>query len=392
MSGAKPALDPDAEANMSVPKQSSHALRHDFQDEIDAASVYRALAEAATDDGQARVYDRLAWQENEHAAFWNNKLKELGASAARPKPSWHARALARAGRVFGARTILPHLIGAERTRSEKFARLSSNDPRAGELAASAKSHARMLSVLGAAGADFETSTVAALEGAHGFTGGNALRAGVLGANDGLVSNLSLVMGVAGAQLAPRSIIVTGIAGLLAGAASMSLGEWLSVQSSRELYQNLLETERKELVESPDAEERELALIYQSRGLSPDHARAVAGHLSTDPKVALDTHAREELGFDPATLGGSAGQAAAVSFLLFAMGAFVPLAPHLMWEGSAAITASVLLSGIVLFVTGAGLTMLTGRKPLRAGLRQLIIGLVAAFVTFGAGRLVGGAIK
>jgi VIT1/CCC1 family predicted Fe2+/Mn2+ transporter len=186
-----------------------------------------------------------------------------------------------------------------------------------------RGHARALrAIAGDRGAD--GPFIARLEGRHRSTSGNALRAAVLGANDGLLSNLSLVMGVAGANLAPREIIITGVAGLLAGAGSMALGEWLSVQSSRELFEKQIAVEAAEISAYPEEEAEELALIYQAKGLSEEHAREVASRLMESEGSALDTLAREELGIDPQELGGSALHAAVASFVLFAIGAVIPL--------------------------------------------------------------------
>jgi VIT1/CCC1 family predicted Fe2+/Mn2+ transporter len=228
--------------------------------------------------------------------------------------------------------------------------------------------------------------LARLEGRHRAVGGNALRAAVLGANDGLVSNLSLVMGVAGAAFDAPTILVAGLAGLVAGAGSMAMGEWLSVQSSRELYGRQIEIERQEIQAAPEEEAAELALIYEAKGLPPEQARALAARLIADPATALDTLAREELGIDPVELGGSAWVAAGASFGLFAIGAVVPVLPFALLEGSAAIAASVGLSAVALFAIGAAITLLTGRGVLFSGLRQLAIGLGAAGLTFAVGRL------
>jgi VIT1/CCC1 family predicted Fe2+/Mn2+ transporter len=169
---------------------------------------------------------------------------------------------------------------------------------------------------------------------------------------------------------------------------MALGEWLSVQSSRELYQRQLDIERAELEEFPEEEQEELALIYQAKGLPPDQARELAAHLVADKSTALDTLAREELGIDPEGLGGSAWVAAATSFLLFATGAIIPVLPYLFVGGLQAVFVSGLLSALGLFTIGAGITLFTGRHPIGSGLRQVLFGLAAAAVTFGLGKLVG----
>lgn len=252
-----------------------------------------------------------------------------------------------------------------------------------------RSHARLLHAItgGASGA-----TLARFEGRHRGIGGNALRAAVLGANDGLVSNFSLVMGVAGASAGGAPVLVAGLAGLLAGSLSMALGEWLSVQSARELYANQIATEAEELATFPAEEEEELRLIYEAKGFEPGDARKLAHRIiSGDPAVALDTMAREELGIDPDDLGGSAWTAAITSFVLFALGAIIPVIPFLIGAGTGAILVSSVLSGAALFGLGAAITLMTGKNALVSGLRQLGFGLAAAVITFGVGTLLGTAV-
>jgi VIT1/CCC1 family predicted Fe2+/Mn2+ transporter len=215
--------------------------------------------------------------------------------------------------------------------------------------------------------------------------GTALRAGVLGATDGLVSNVSLVMGVSGSGASHTVVLIAGFAGLVAGALSMGLGEYLSVQSSRELFARELEIEADELKTNPAAEIDELCAIYERKGFPPEQAHELAARIvNGDPKFALDTMAREELGFDPGQLGGSAWVAAGTSLTLFAAGALVPLLPFLALSGVSAIIGSAILSGAALFGLGAGITNLTGMNPIRAGARQLAFGAAAAAITYGIG--------
>jgi VIT1/CCC1 family predicted Fe2+/Mn2+ transporter len=223
--------------------------------------------------------------------------------------------------------------------------------------------------------------------------GNALRAGVLGSTDGLVSNLSLIAGVAGAGAPNQAIVVAGVAGLVAGSLSMALGEYLSVQSARELLANELKIEAAQLAASPDAEVAELRGIYRRKGVPADMAAELAEYMvRTDPKLALDTMAREELGFDPDELGGSPWVAAVTSLVLFALGAFVPLLPFLVAGGQGALIAAAVLSGIAIFALGAGITVLTGIPPVRSGLRQLAFGAGAASITYGIGVVVGSVLR
>jgi VIT1/CCC1 family predicted Fe2+/Mn2+ transporter len=255
-----------------------------------------------------------------------------------------------------------------------------------------RSHARIIEAI--AGADpsaLMNGTLARIEGRHRGMGGNALRAGVLGANDGLCSNLSLVLGVAGAALSAHAILITGLAGLFAGACSMAMGEWLSVNTARESYQRQIDVEASELEEVPDEEKEELALIYQAKGLPKEQAVALAEKLMANKATALDTLVREELGIDPDELGGSPWTAGVTSFFLFAFGAIFPVAPFFFASGLQAVVASLVLSGVALFFIGAATTLFTGRTILLSGIRQLSIGYTAAAVTFGLGHLVGVAI-
>jgi VIT1/CCC1 family predicted Fe2+/Mn2+ transporter len=228
---------------------------------------------------------------------------------------------------------------------------------------------------------------------HRGVGGNALRAAVLGANDGLVSNFSLVMGVAGASAGGAPVLVAGLAALLAGSLSMALGEWLSVQSARELYADQIACEAEGLAAFPADEEEELRRLYEAKGIDAADAQRLAHRIVTgDPSVALDTMSREKLGIDPDELGGSAWVAALTSFGLFALGAAIPVIPFLIAAGSAAIVASAVLSSAALLGLGAGITVLTGQNPLVSGLRQLGFGLAAAAITFGVGTMLGAAIS
>jgi VIT1/CCC1 family predicted Fe2+/Mn2+ transporter len=357
--------------------------RANLQGEVDSAMLYRALAEVEANPQIAEVYRRLAGIEEAHAEFWR---KRLGVRLARQRPGFRSRALAWLARRFGPEFVLPVINTLEQTDSGQYDKQP--EAVAAGLPAAERSHARILQAVASPTRGLPGSVLGRIEGRHRAVGGNALRAAVLGANDGLVSNLSLVMGVVGADFAPRTILATGIAGLLAGACSMAMGEWLSVNSSRELYQNQIATEASELAEVPEEEKEELVLIYQAKGLSEDEARRLADRLMADKNTALDTLAREELGIDPEELGGSAWAAAATSFLLFSFGAIIPVLPFLALAGTPAVIGSLVLSGLAMAGIGAGTTLFTGRPVIFSALRQLAIGLAAAGITFAVGRLIG----
>jgi len=215
-----------------------------------------------------------------------------------------------------------------------------------------------------------------------------LRAIIFGVSDGLVSNLSLVMGVAGAASGnPSCILLAGIAGLLAGSFSMAAGEYISMQSQRELFERQIALERAEMEAMPEEEEAEMAALYRAKGFQDEEAKAIAHRLFEDPERALDQLIREELGLDPDELGSPLG-AAGGSFLAFAIGAFVPVLPYLLLTGTTAFVVSIVLSLAALFLVGAGVSLLTGRGVLFSGLRQVGIGAAAAIVTFVVGSIIG----
>jgi len=363
--------------------------RANRQDEIDSAALYRAVGEVESQSQLAELYRRLAATEDQHADFWERRLRAAGDEPSPRRPGWRARVMARLARRFGAQFILPTLTGLERADSRGY---DAQPESAGTaLPLEERSHARLLRSLSDDGGGMEGAAIARFEGRHRASSGNALRAAVLGANDGLLSNFSLVMGVAGAQLARSTVLVTGLAGLLAGAGSMAMGEWISVQSARELYGRQIAIERDELAEVPDEEAEELALIHQAKGMTQAQARELATRQMANREGALDTLAREELGIDPEELGGSASQAAATSFVLFAIGAIVPVLPFFFGGGTESVVISAILAALALFGIGAAITLLTGRSVWRSGARQVVIGGAAAALTYGVGRLIGTAV-
>lgn len=218
-------------------------------------------------------------------------------------------------------------------------------------------------------------------------GGNALRAAVLGGTDGLTSNLALVMGVAGADPGRDVVLLSGIAGLLAGSFSMALGEWISVTSSREAAESLLATERKKIALMPDTVEDEIARIYRAKGVPEQHSRELAQHLMADPAQVLNILATEELGIVPGELGSPA-VASSMSGISFAAGALIPLLPFLLFLGGTAVVLSTVLAGIGLFIVGSLITVLTPHSSWYGGSRQLVLGLVIAAITYAIGSAIG----
>jgi VIT1/CCC1 family predicted Fe2+/Mn2+ transporter len=375
---------------MAKPMTDEARYRANRQGEIDSAVVYRAMAKSEPDARLASVYVRLAEVEERHLGFWEDQLRGMGRDPGPRRPSWRARTMRLLARRFGAQLVLPTVATLERVDEQAY----DDQPETADtgMPEDERSHARVLrfiaggSPMGVAG-----ETLGQLEGRHRAPGGNALRAAVLGANDGLTSNLALVMGVAGSGLPAKAILIAGITGLLAGACSMAIGEWISVQSTRELYQRQVKTEAAELRDVPDEEREELALIYESKGLSAEEAGRVADRVMSEHGTALDTMVREELGLDPSELGGSPNTAATASFGLFSIGALLPLLPFLFATGLPAVGLAIGFAAVGLFVIGALITLLTGRGVLFSGSRQLLFGLLAAGITFGLGRLIGAAV-
>ncbi len=362
-----------------------------LRDERESTALYRGLASLEKDERLAEVYRRMSEVEGRHAAVWADKLRDAKQPVPEDIPTTRVRMLLWMAKRFGVGTVLPMITSSERGASQAYD--TQPEARAAGMPAEERSHERVFNYLlrttkgGMAG-----SVLGQLEGRHrGTSGGNALRAAVLGSSDGLTSNLSLVMGVAGASLQPHQILLTGLAGLLAGALSMAIGEWLSVQSARELYSRQISVEREELEQAPDEEREELSLIYQAKGLDAAAANDLAARIVADPATALDTLSREELGIDPSELGDSAWEAAIASFLLFAVGAIIPVIPFTFLAGLTAIAVSIGLSIVGLGLIGAGITLTTGSPLWKASGRQIIMGVAAALITFGLGRLVGGAL-
>jgi vacuolar iron transporter family protein len=356
--------------------------------EQEGTALYQLLAKNESNAHLAELYRRMAEVEQRHASAWADHLRRAGEPVPAYTPGWRIRTLAWLAQRFGISAVLPMISTMERNAVSTYA--AQSEAQAEGMPQDERSHARIFRSLqttmrgGIAG-----PVLARFEGRHRATGGNALRAAVLGASDGLTTNLSLVMGVAGANLPGHTMLFTGLAGMLAGALSMAIGEWLSVQSTRELYTHQIEVERQELAEVPGEEQEELALIYQAKGLEQEAARRLAERMVGQDASALDTLAREELGINPDELGGSAWEASITSFLLFSVGAIIPVLPFAFGSGLTVVLISLLLSILGLFVVGVGITLTTGASLLKAGGRQILLGVLAAAITFSLGWLVGG---
>jgi len=327
--------------------------------EKESAWLYGAVAAAEPDPGRRALFVKLAATAEEQAARWLATRPELKPTFT---PALRARIVAQLIRRLGPRRLR------------------------GVLAAM---KLRGLSVYSGAPAPAShaiPTTVAEVGKRHSSAGGK-LRAAVFGASDGLVSNASLVMGVAAAGSDLHSVQIAGFAGMIAGALSMAAGEYVSVRSQREFYEHQMDLERKELAEYPEAEAEELALIYHARGIDMDEARRISATLLSRPEQALDVLAREELGLNPDDLGSPWG-AASSSFVAFGIGACIPLIPFFVASGQKAIYASAGVTAVMLVAVGVTLSLFTGRGAIRGGLRMLAIGGGAGVAAWAIGKLLG----
>jgi VIT1/CCC1 family predicted Fe2+/Mn2+ transporter len=358
-----------------------------IQTEVDAGFLYDLLAKHEKDENVANVFKQMSEIENTHALIFMQKNK-MDVSLL-PGPSNRAKILKFIGSVLGYDYVLGVLLDTEKSISSSIisARKSSNT----STSISDTAHVTILKNILNNNQNISGSNLARFEKRHRSVGGNALRAAVLGGNDGLVSNFSLVMGIAGATNGQSEVLLAGVAGLLAGALSMALGEWISVKSSQELYENQMQLEMDELEHNPEGEEKELALIYISKGIPETQARTMAKQIMSNIENAHEVLIKEELGINKEDLEGSAMEAAVTSFLLFSLGAIIPVVPFIFLHGFNAILLSTFLSAIGLFLIGASITLFTGKSVWFSGFRQVLFGLVAAGITFGIGKLIGVAV-
>lgn len=328
-----------------------------WRDEKTAAYLTAIVAQREADPAKRALFAALAQESEEQAALI---AKAIGGAPAF-RPSARAAVVAALVRLIGPKAMRPMLAAVK---------------------------VRGLSIYNGplpAGHEMPTSTKN-LGARHQASKGGSLRAAIFGVNDGLLSNTSLLMGVAASGAPHETAILAGTAGLLAGAFSMAAGEYVSVRTQREMFEHQIAQEKAELELYPAEEAEELALIYAARGVPIEDARAMAAKLIADPKVALDVLAREELGLNPDDLGSAPG-AAISSFLAFAVGGVVPLVPFVIHAGDSAFVAAA-LAAISLFGIGAAMSLLSGRRALVGGLRMVGIGALAAGATFLAGKLFG----
>jgi VIT1/CCC1 family predicted Fe2+/Mn2+ transporter/rubrerythrin len=354
------------------------------QTEIDACFLYQKLADHEKDETVANVFRQMSMIEKGHAEAFAKK--ENMSLTNLIQPSWRARTLNIVGKVFGYDYVLGVLMDTEKSISSAI--INHKQKNKQQITGTETTHVKILRSILEKGEKVTGYQLSKFETRHRSVGGNAIRAAVLGGNDGLVSNFSLIMGIAGATAGQEGVLLAGLAGLLAGALSMSLGEWISVNSSKELYENQMQIEMEELETNPEGEMKELALIYIAKDIPKEQAYKMAANIMKDKILAHDVLVKEELGINAEELKGSAIEAAIYSFALFSIGAVIPVFPFMFINGMKAVTISVLLSATGLFMIGAAITLFTGKNVWYSGLRQVLFGLSAAAITFGIGKLIG----
>ncbi|OZA26834.1 MAG: hypothetical protein B7X93_10265 [Hydrogenophilales bacterium 17-61-9] len=332
-----------------------------WQEEKQSAWLYRVVAQCEHGTTRESLFNELAQSADDQAAIWLATIAQHGGLPPRTyRPDLRTRIVARLTRTFSPRAMRG-VLAAMKVRGMVLYTQTPPRTTPTHIDEIGKRHQKGVS-------------------------GNALRAGVFGVNDGLVSNAALIYGMAGASQEPTIIVLTGVAGLLAGAFSMASGEYVSVRAQREMFEYQIGLERDELDKYPQEEAAELALIYAAKGMPADEARRVAEKLMADPERALDTLTREELGLNPNELG-SPWVAAISSFTAFTFGAALPLLPFLFGH-SHALAASIALTALGLFAVGASMSLFTGRHAVSSGLRMLGIGGAAGLTTYFIGAWLG----
>jgi VIT1/CCC1 family predicted Fe2+/Mn2+ transporter len=371
---------------MSTPQRTDLWLQN-LLDERDGAALYDGLARLEKDPARARSFRELADGERRHAAVWERKLQKEGVELPSPRPSPRIRVLLWLAHRLGTGAVLPMVQEGEAGDADKYAAQGGD---AAPLAAEEREHQQVLAGLGRGQPVEARAAIAVRERWHRGGRGGALRAAIFGMNDGLISNLSLVVGVAGAGAESHQLVVTGLAGLLAGSFSMAAGEFTSVASQRDVLRRQVELEKRELADAPEEEAAELALIFKQKGLSTEQATRTAAELMKNPEHALDTLVREELGLDPGDLG-SPWTAAGSSLVMFAVGAVIPIVPLLFLQGPAAVLAASGAAALVLTAVGGLVGFISGTPVWKSAGRMVGLAALAAGVTWLVGRAFGATI-
>ena len=363
-------------------KSNANRYKAYLRSEIEAASMYKMLAQFEADPEKSEIFEQLSQSEVKHARHWSEKLGnpigDVTLHTYTPKLIY----IRMVCYLFGPQKILPWLARIESKEIGAYV----HEVEGQELIEEEKDHARILSKMAMGNPD--NQKIQEIWHTHGNSGG--IRAAILGINDGLVSNFCLMMGVAGGTTASGNadfIILAGVAALIAGSLSMATGEYISVRSQKDIYEHQINIERAELEEWPKGEEEKLVLIYRAKGIEESQAKVIASALMADPNRALNTMAREELGLNPQDLG-SPWLAAISSLLAFALGALIPIIPILFSSGNISIVLSAIFSSSALFIVGGIVSVVSGKNILLGATRMLLAGTLAATFTYGAGYLLG----
>ncbi len=358
-------------------------------DEREGATLYEGLAQHEKDGARAEAFRAMAEDERRHAGIWARKLEKEGVAVPPEQPSARVRALVWLARRLGSAAVVPMALEAESTNAASYEQQGGD---ATAMADEERAHRQTLSGMTEKSPSSARALISSRERWHRGGGrAGSIRAAIFGMNDGLLSNLSLMLGVAGAGVGPHAVVVTGFAGLLAGAFSMAAGEYTSVASQRDLLTRQVALERREIEEAPEEEAAELTLLFKQKGLSTEQASRAAQEIVKHPESALDTLVREELGLDPEDLGSPWG-AAISSFGMFAVGAIVPVVPFLFLGSAPATAVAAGLSGAVLALVGGLVGFLSGTGIVRSAGRMVGLAALAAGVTYLVGRLFGASIS
>ncbi len=370
------------QAQVPLTDERRERLREMIGDELDAAWLYDSLADMS-DPQPAQVLRGMADSEREHAVHWVRLLGDERGPVELHRPSLRVRLMAFQAKIWGLGFIISQLRRDELIDIQKYV----SDPDSGDLADEEREHRATLAELAP-----QFGAVGAVGEGHagvGNAGASTFRAALFGLNDGIVSNLALIAGVAGVAIGSEAVLVAGIGGWLAGAFSMAAGEYISVRGQSEVLQRQIAMERDEVLLDPAEERRELVSIYLAKGLSEELAEQVASELSKKPEALIDTMIREELGLDPEQLGDP-WKAATSSFMAFTLGALIPLVPFLLWHAAGwnvdywALVTGVVASLVALAVAGLFTSLVTSRNPLYTAGRSVFVGILAAGVTFAIG--------
>jgi len=359
-------------------------MLRNWREERDSAVLYETLARLERNPRLRRVFGKLAESEREHSAYWEERIRAQGGAVPPFHPSWRARFLMRLAGRFGVAFVVPSIATRELADWDRYA--AQEDASRAGLSREERGHAAVMRRVATYGHEESEQEP------HG-TGSlaNNLRAAVLGANDGLASNFCLLMGVAGGGVSTSTLILTGVAGLVAGACSMALGEWLSVTNAREMARSQIDANAKELHSTTAWKREELTLLHEARGLAPEEAQRASERVMAQDPEAVRSLIAEERVIALTGLANNPVRAAAYSFVLVALGACVPLLPFLLASAAHAIIGSIVLSLLALFAIGLATSLFNGRSPVFSGLRQVCVGAAAALVAYSAGRLVGAAV-